>query len=139
MATQALKCERHGEATRLTCVECGKPICPKCAVRTDVGLKCEADAKSVELSKETLALLRPSRTPLFLGLAGLAVLLIFVVVLALRGGGDSKPTVALPPVGQWTDTPDLASIRGTTTAVVLKDGKVLAAGGGVGNIPVAAA
>ena len=57
MATQALKCERHGEATRLTCVECGTPICPKCAVRTDVGLKCEKDAKGAELSKETLALL----------------------------------------------------------------------------------
>ena len=36
MATQALKCERHGELTRLTCVDCGKPICPKCAVRTEV-------------------------------------------------------------------------------------------------------
>ena len=72
MATQVLKCEAHGEATRLTCVECGKPICPKCAVRTDVGLKCEADAKGVELSKETLALLRPSRTPIYLGLAGAA-------------------------------------------------------------------
>lgn len=141
MATQALKCERHGEATRLTCVECGTPICPKCAVRTDVGLKCENDAKTVELSKETLALMRPSRTPLFLGLAGLAVLVLFVVLFSLRGGeGDTEtPTAALPAVGEWTAVPDLVNIRGTTIAVVLKDGRVLAAGGGVGQIPVAAA
>ncbi len=140
MATQALKCERHGEATRLTCVECGKPICPKCAVRTDVGLKCEADAKGVELSKETLALLRPSRTPVYLGIAGIAVLLALVVFGLTRGGSDSEtPTAALPAVGTWAAAPDLVSIRGTTTAVVLKDGKALAAGGGVGQQAIAAA
>ena len=139
MATQALKCERHGEATRLTCVECGKPICPKCAVRTDVGLKCEADAKGVELSKETLALLRPSRTPLYLGLAGLVVLIALVALFATRGGDETEtPTAALPAVGTWSPVPDLVNIRGTTTAVALKDGKVLAAGGGVGQIPSAA-
>src|SRR5215213_23328 len=97
MATQALKCERHGEATRLTCVQCGKPICPKCAVRTDVGLKCEADAKGVELSKETLALLRPSRTPIYLALAGVGLLVAFVLFLTLGGGDDEEtPTAALP-------------------------------------------
>jgi N-acetylneuraminic acid mutarotase len=134
MATQALKCERHGEATRLTCVECGKPICPKCAVRTDVGLKCEADAKGVELSKETLAMLRPSRTPVYLGIAGIAVLLALIVFgLTRGGGGDSEtPTASLPAIGTWTASPDLVSIRGTTTAVVLKDGRALAIGGGVG-------
>ena len=141
MATQVLKCEAHGEATRLTCVECGKPICPKCAVRTDVGLKCEADAKGVELSKETLALLRPSRTPIYLGLAGAAALIAIIVIAALRGGGGSSDTSAtkpLPAVGTWSPVPDLVSIRGTTAVVVLKDGRALAAGGGVGQIPVAA-
>ncbi|MDQ2825954.1 MAG: hypothetical protein M3Y04_03125, partial [Actinomycetota bacterium] len=139
MATQVLKCEAHGEATRLTCVECGKPICPKCAVRTDVGLKCEADAKTVELSKETKALLRPTRTPLYLGLLGVVLLVAFGLALALRGGGGSSTNTApLPAVGQWSAMPDLVSIRGTTTAVVLKDGKALAAGGGVGQQGVAA-
>ncbi|MGI8807497.1 MAG: kelch repeat-containing protein [Acidimicrobiales bacterium] len=140
MATQALKCERHGEATRLTCVECGKPICPKCAVRTDVGLKCEADAKGVELSKETLAMLRPSRTPLYLGLAGLGLIVALVLFLSSRGGDDAEtPTAALPAVGTWSAVPDLVNIRGTTTAVVLKNGKALAVGGGVGQQAVAAA
>ena len=139
MATQALKCERHGEATRLTCVECGKPICPKCAVRTDVGLKCEADAKGVELSKETLAMLRPSRTPVYLGVAGIGVLLALIIFGLTRGGGDSEtPTAALPALGTWTASPDLVSIRGTTTVVVLKDGRALAIGGGVGIQAVAA-
>jgi len=140
VATQALKCERHGEATRLTCVECGKPICPKCAVRTDVGLKCEADAKGAELSKETLALLRPSRTPVYIGVAGIAVLVALVVFGLTRGGGSSEtPTASLPAVGAWTAAPDLVSIRGTTTALTMKDGKALAAGGGVGQQAVAAA
>ena len=139
MATQALKCERHGEATRLTCVECGKPICPKCAVRTDVGLKCEADAKGVELSKETLAMLRPSRAPLYLGLAGIGLLAVLVLFLAMRSGDETDtPTASLPAVGAWSPVPDLVNIRGTTTAVLLKDGKALAVGGGVGQIPVAA-
>jgi N-acetylneuraminic acid mutarotase len=140
VATQALKCERHGEATRLTCVQCGKPICPKCAVRTDVGLKCEADAKGAELSKETLAMLRPSRTPIYLGVAGVAVLLALVAFGLTRGGSSSDtPTTSLPAVGTWSAMPDLVNIRGTTTAVVLKDGKALAAGGGVGQQGVAAA
>jgi N-acetylneuraminic acid mutarotase len=139
VATQALKCERHGEATRLTCVECGKPICPKCAVRTDVGLKCEADAKGVELSKETLAMLRPSRTPLYLGIAGIGVLLALVIFGLTRSGDDGETNVAqLPAVGTWTASPDLVSIRGTTTAVVLKDGRMLAIGGGVGQQGLAA-
>jgi hypothetical protein len=140
LATQALKCERHGEATRLTCVECGKPICPKCAVRTDVGLKCEADAKGVELSKETLALLRPSRTPLYMGLAGAVVFIALLAFLLTRGGDEAGETntAALPAVGAWSPVPDLVNIRGTTTVVLLKDGKALAAGGGVGQIAIAA-
>lgn len=140
MATQALKCERHGEATRLTCVECGKPICPKCAVRTDVGLKCEADAKGVELSKETLAMLRPSRTPVYLAIAGIGVLVALIVFGLTRSGGDGEGanTAQLPAVGTWTASPDLVSIRGTTATVVLKDGKALAIGGGVGQQGLAA-
>jgi N-acetylneuraminic acid mutarotase len=141
VATQALKCERHGEATRLTCVECGTPICPKCAVRTDVGLKCENDARGAELSKETLALLRPSRTPVYLGAAGVVVLLAIIGLVFLRGGDSSSetPTAALPAVGTWSPVPDLVSIRGTTATVLLKDGRALAAGGGVGQQGLAAA
>ena len=141
MATQApLKCERHGELTRLTCVDCGKPICPKCAVRTEVGLKCEDDATPAAIPEKALALMRPSRTPLYLGIAGAAVAVVLIVLLlSSRGEDGERPQAALPPVGTWTQAPDLASIRGTTSAVTLRDGKVLVAGGGVGAIPVVAA
>jgi hypothetical protein len=140
MATQALKCERHGELTRLTCVDCGKPICPKCAVRTEVGLKCEDDAQPAAIPEKALAMMRPSRRPLYLGIGG-AVLIVALIAILLTRGGDSgeKPQAELPPVGTWRQAPDLATIRGTTTAIVLKDGKVLVAGGGVGAIPINAA
>ncbi|MGI8983894.1 MAG: Kelch repeat-containing protein [Acidimicrobiales bacterium] len=108
-------------------------------MRTDVGLKCEADAKGAELSKETLALMRPSRTPIYLGVAGLAVILALIFFGLTRGGEEGEtPTAALPAVGTWTASPDLVSIRGTTAAVVLKDGRALAIGGGVGIEAVAA-
>lgn len=35
-----LTCPRHRTPTRLTCVACETPICPRCAIRTEVGLKC---------------------------------------------------------------------------------------------------
>lgn len=136
MATQALKCERHGESTRLTCVDCGKPICPKCAVRTEVGLKCEDDATPAAIPEKALAMMRPSRTPLYLGLAGAALIVVLIAVLLVNRGGDEEQPAAAPPVGTWRQAPDLAGIRGTATATVLNDGKVLVAGGGVGAIPV---
>ncbi len=140
MATQALKCERHGELTRLSCVDCGKPICPKCAVRTEVGLKCEDDATPAAIPEKALAMMRPSRKPLFLGIGGAVVAAVLIAVVLLSGGeSEEAPPAALPPVGSWRQAADLATIRGTTTAIVLRDGKVLVAGGGVGAIPVEAA
>jgi hypothetical protein len=39
---EMLTCSQDGEATRLTCAGCGDGICPRCMVRTPVGLKCQA-------------------------------------------------------------------------------------------------
>ena len=37
----AVRCSYHPNVeTRLRCSRCGKPICPQCAVRTPVGLRC---------------------------------------------------------------------------------------------------
>ena len=49
MAQELRECEAHGTPTRLRCAEadCGKPICPRCLVKTSVGLKCEEHAQSV--------------------------------------------------------------------------------------------
>lgn len=136
MVTQTLKCERHGETTRLTCVDCDRPICPKCMVRTEVGLKCEQCAEPAA----TVAFEAPrSRLPLVAaGVGLLALALVAVLVLRPRPSEDDV-VAALPPTGTWTDAPDLSSIRGTTTAAVLGDGTVLVAGGGVGAIALPAA
>lgn len=138
--TQTPVCEAHGEPTRLSCVDCGKPICPKCFVRTEVGLKCEVDAKPVAIPKEALALLRPSRTRLVAMLVGVVVAVAAgVAVVALSSSDDNEVPEALPPTGTWEGAPGLATIRGTASATVLADGSVLVAGGGVGQIPIAAA
>ena len=40
-ATDDVPCARHPKTmTRLSCSRCGTPICPQCAVRTPVGLRC---------------------------------------------------------------------------------------------------
>lgn len=39
--TEDARCSYHPSVmTRLRCSRCGKPICPKCSVRTPVGLRC---------------------------------------------------------------------------------------------------
>lgn len=135
--TKVLRCQSHGEATRLTCVECGQPICPKCMVRTDVGLKCHQCAAPAPVPVS--ARLRASRLPLSLAVGGV-VLVIAALVLVLRPSGSSQRTAPpLPPVGTWADVPDLPSVRGTTTAALLADGRALVSGGGVGTIALAAA
>lgn len=131
-------CERHGEATRLTCVDCDTPVCPRCMVRTDVGLKCESCAEPAA------APARPARSrnrALLIMLAGLVVVAV-PLWLVLSGQGD-PPTgdgeEVGPPVGTWSSWPDLSSIRGTASATVLDDGRLLVAGGGIGAIPLDAA
>lgn len=40
-ATDEVRCTYHrSELTRLRCSRCAKPICPRCGVRTPVGLRC---------------------------------------------------------------------------------------------------
>lgn len=72
---------------------------------------------------------------------GAAVIVAFAAVLI----GHSllrRPAAAVPasaPAGHWTKVADLSGIRGAPAAVMLKDGRALIAGGGVGSIPLAAA
>ena len=36
-----MRCAKHPKVeTNLTCGKCGEPICPKCLVQTDVGMRC---------------------------------------------------------------------------------------------------
>lgn len=40
-APQAVRCSYHPDVeTMLRCSRCGKPICPRCGIRTPVGMRC---------------------------------------------------------------------------------------------------
>lgn len=128
-------CEAHGVETRLQCVNCGAPICLRCQVRTEVGLKCPKCAAVPEAAAR-----RRNRAGLVAGLGAAVVFIALLgVILALRLSSTSKSSI--PPVGtttgSWAVSPDLPDVRGSTTAVRLTDGRVLVAGGGVGIVPLA--
>lgn len=142
-ATASPRCPRHGEATRLSCVDCEQPICPRCLTRTPVGLKCEAcaapAAPSPAASPVTARPRSASRRPLLLAGAGLAGIVVAVVLATVVAGGDGGGRTGgdgAAEAGTWTALPALDAIRGTPVAVVLGDGSVLVAGGGVGAVPV---
>lgn len=133
MATRV--CEAHGVETRLQCAECSAPICLRCQVRTEVGLKCPKCA-AVPVSVRP----RRNRAGLVAGLgAAVVVIALLGVILALRLGSTSGRN--LPPVGtvtgHWQSLTNLSDVRGSTTAVRLTDGRVLVVGGGVGAVPLA--
>ena len=91
-----LKCTRHLKPTRITCVTCDTPICPQCAIRTEVGLKCPDHASKPPA---------PSRSRW----STFAIPLVFVLILGVAqlarttGRGDPEtprcPTETAPDVG----------------------------------------
>jgi len=91
-----LKCTRHLKPTRITCVTCDTPICPDCAIRTEVGFKCPDHASKPPAPTR-------SRWSTF------AIPLIFLVILGVAqvlrstGRGDPEtprcPTETAPDVG----------------------------------------
>jgi N-acetylneuraminic acid mutarotase len=108
-APAGLTCARHGQPTRITCVTCDTPICPACAVRTEVGLKCPDHA-----TKATVA--RPGRFRLVGGLLILVALAGLIQLVLGTGKGDPArppcPTETAPDVGigaqggaHWTEIP----------------------------------
>lgn len=49
MSIEPRPCQRHPqETTRLGCSHCNAPICPKCMVQTEVGIKCPDCIKSIK-------------------------------------------------------------------------------------------
>ena len=133
MATRV--CEAHGVETRLQCVNCGAPICLRCQVRTEVGLKCPNCAAVPESVQP-----RRSRAGLVAGIgAAVVVIALLGVILAIKLGSTSGR--ALPPVGttsgSWQSLPSMSDVRGGTTAVRLTDGRVLVVGGGDGSVALA--
>lgn len=140
-ADEVPRCEPHGTRTRLTCVDCGAPVCPKCMVRTEVGIKCETDAAPVPAPEGPTAAERGRRIRLAAGalVTGLVVLVgaaVFVTA-GLRDTAEGPPPPA-DPVGQWQALPSLTAIRGSAAVVELADGSIAVIGGGVGAVPLAA-
>ena len=97
MADLLLECEAHGTPTGLTCAECGRPICPKCLVKTPVGLKCEEHAQGIAPRFDRRV------APYALGalvLVALAVVILAAAVLRQDGGGGATATsVPVPEPG----------------------------------------
>ena len=139
LATDTLTCARHGEATRLRCVSCDSAICPRCLVRTDVGLRCESCERPGTGRRTGTG--RRARVAAACGLAlalsgGAAALLMSG---DSGGGAPSGGTGTTAAAGSWSAGTALPSIRGSAIAVVLRDGHALVAGGGTGAVAVAAA
>jgi Tol biopolymer transport system component len=95
VADQLLACEAHGTPTRLTCAECGTPICPKCLVKTPVGLKCEEHAQAVAPRFDRKA------APYALGALVLVLAAVVIGGLALsrQGAGTTATSVPVPEPG----------------------------------------
>ncbi len=98
--TATLTCERHGNATPLSCIRCETPICWGCLVETDVGFMCE---KHGGRERKAKTLRSERRQRLVLGV-GAAVAVVLVLVLARRIGGDgTSPPAARPVVYEAVD------------------------------------
>ena len=78
-----LTCEQDRAATRLTCIQCGSPICPQCMVRTPVGLKCTTCGAGGGAER--------SRRPQWVVPALIGLVLLAAVGLARLLSGDSDP------------------------------------------------
>jgi uncharacterized Zn-binding protein involved in type VI secretion len=125
-------CSAHGVETRLDCASCGEPICLRCEVETERGLLCERCARGDTLDSSAPRRARSIATVA----AGVALLALAAVF--LRMAVSSHRSGSAPP-GRWERAPDLSVVRGSTSAVRLRDGRVLVAGGGIGAIPLAGA
>ena len=77
----SMVCPVHGVHTRISCVSCGRPICPACAVTSPIGLTCGQHPQRSIRFVRWLPVRGPARpaafptgifTLVFLGLAGAA-------------------------------------------------------------------
>lgn len=134
MTAEQLRCEAHQAETRLTCANCGTPICTRCLVRTDVGLRCRECAAPAHPPTAKRSR-RRGRLGLVLAGVGLVVVIAAVVILVPFGGGERVVIEgdAGEVVGEWSEGPSLNDVRGETTAVGLSNGQVAVIGGGLGT------
>lgn len=93
----SMVCPVHGVHTRISCVSCGRPICPACAVTSPVGLTCGLHPqRSIRFVRWL-----PARGPVRPG--GFPVVPFFLGSLGLAGAGRflAAFSVALFPGQPW--------------------------------------
>lgn len=98
MPDESLRCAEHGRPTRLTCVTCGRPICPDCLVQTPVGFKCDDDARGSRVILVRFKPARPVRSAASLAVwaVPLLILLLFRLVAGVGAGlGAASLVVSL--------------------------------------------
>ncbi len=104
--TGDLTCPRDDVATKLTCAQCGTPICPACFVRSPVGLKCQTcapDAPQRRVGGHWLVVVA--------ALAAVAGIALVVLGPRLIGGGDDSRAASDAEMGVEPAPPTLASTR----------------------------
>jgi N-acetylneuraminic acid mutarotase len=139
MTAQDLRCEAHQAETRLTCAQCGAPICPQCMVRTDVGLRCGECAAPAHAPTKVP---RRRNRAFALALSGLGLLAVLGAAVLLIPFDGEETVVGAPEgevLGEWAEAPALGEVRGETSAVALDGGEVLIVGGGLGRDALPAA
>lgn len=84
-------CLEHAAVTRLTCVKCRTPICPKCLVRTPVGMKCMTCGDKPGGLVEAEPVSRRRVSPLVPLVVAAVVALAIALPRLLSSGGESSP------------------------------------------------
>ncbi len=93
----SMTCARDGTPTQLTCTRCEAPICPRCLVRTDVGLRCEACTDTRTAPRRATRLLVIGGV-LAVGVLAVGVLIVVGLLLGRGGGkGSGGGSAAAPP------------------------------------------
>ncbi|HTJ74739.1 MAG TPA: LpqB family beta-propeller domain-containing protein [Acidimicrobiales bacterium] len=101
MVDQLRECEAHGTPTRLSCADCGKAICPKCLVKTSVGLKCEEHAQAVPPKIDRRA------TPIALVALFFVAVAVVILAVAVLHQSSGTTTTTTPPVADGGPTVSL--------------------------------
>src|SRR5664279_1211192 len=81
----APRCANHPKVeTRVSCSNCGKPICPDCMLHAPVGVKCRDCAR---MPRSALVRLKPAKAATAIAATAGAAIAIGVALAALNGTG----------------------------------------------------
>lgn len=91
-----MRCEKHNEETAVSCGRCESPVCPKCMVHSDVGVRCKKCAPAMKAA-------RFSRGSSVLGLmvAGIVGLVVVGSVGGAFSGSDGPGDAYDYPYEDW--------------------------------------